>query len=39
MPVASDAYSQIYTYKQKNAFQIKIYIAVVPEHKGWVFFF
>lgn len=39
MPVASDAYSQTYTYKQKNTFQIKIYIAVLPDHKGWVFFF
>lgn len=39
MPVASDASLQMYTCKQKTIFQIKIYIAVVPDRKGWISFF
>lgn len=39
MAVTSDGFLQMYTYKQKNTFQIKINITVVPDDKGWLFFF
>lgn len=38
MAVTSDAFLQMYTYKQKNTFQYKIYITVVPEDEGQIIF-
>lgn len=38
MAVTSDAFLQMYTYKQKNTFQYKIYITVAPEDEGQIIF-